>query len=859
MLKQVLEQVKSMPTEYRGAPFWSWNGKLEEKELREQINILHEMGLGGFFMHSRVGLATPYLSDEWFDAVRTCIDEAKKLNMFAWAYDEDRWPSGFAGGAVTKNPDYSMRYVMYDELPAGAKVKPDPEGIKTIAYFAVKLTPDNKRIISYRRTDGPAKTLEKGEKSLHFYRKIMIKTSYYNGETYVDTMNPDAMKEFIRVTHEAYKKEISKKDFGTTMPGFFTDEPTYSPGEVILGITWTDKLPEKFKKKFGYDLVDVLPEVFYRTKDEDFSRIRYHFYNLCTELFVTSFSKQIGDWCEKNGAQFTGHLVCEDTALTMTNKIGMPMRFYEYMQSPGIDLLTEHWNIFETAKQCSSVARQFGRRWRLTETYGCTGWDFSFLGHKALGDWQFALGINLRCQHLSYYTMEGQAKRDFPASIFYQSPWYKHYSYVEDYFARLGAALSEGEEQRDLLVIHPVESTFGVADCYTFYVDFVYEPEQFPLIRLRNRLLGANIDYDFGDEEMMSRHASLKKGGKEPVLKLNLADYKSVLVPELRTIRKTTLDLLADFQKAGGLVAYQGEPPAHLDGEKSDVPRQIFKNFVKVNDKNIISVLEPAARRVSIADTKGQEIVPALHLLRKAEKHQTLFICNLGMVPGEIQTEEPWVRDRTLTFDKVKVSLNGVTAKSKVFELDLNSGTLYKVDAKIVNGAAKFDTSLDVCGSRLFFITEENLAASKSAVTDQKSGRKIALKQDALNFKLDEQNVLILDQAQYSVDGGEFSNSRYILEIDETLRTGLLDTEERSGKMVQPWFYEDVKREPKRILDLKVRFIFTATMPRKKIAFWRLNSRNSMTLRLTALKSSRKMKASGATKVCVNSVFRRVS
>ncbi|MFR9233929.1 MAG: hypothetical protein ACLVLH_13395 [Eisenbergiella massiliensis] len=38
--------------EYRGKPFWSWNGKLEEKELK-RINVMKGMGFGGFFMHSR--------------------------------------------------------------------------------------------------------------------------------------------------------------------------------------------------------------------------------------------------------------------------------------------------------------------------------------------------------------------------------------------------------------------------------------------------------------------------------------------------------------------------------------------------------------------------------------------------------------------------------------------------------------------------------------------------------------------------------------------------------------------------------------------------------------------------------------
>lgn len=79
---------------YRGSPFWAWNGKLEPEELRRQVRVMHRMGLGGFFMHSRIGLDSAYLSNEWFDCVGACVDEANKLGMDAWLYDEDRWPSG---------------------------------------------------------------------------------------------------------------------------------------------------------------------------------------------------------------------------------------------------------------------------------------------------------------------------------------------------------------------------------------------------------------------------------------------------------------------------------------------------------------------------------------------------------------------------------------------------------------------------------------------------------------------------------------------------------------------------------------------------------------------------------------------
>ena len=102
--------------EYRGLPFWSWNGKLEPEKLRRQIRSFHEMGFGGFFMHSRVGLETPYLGKEWFECIRASIDEAEKRNMLACLYDEDRWASGAAGGFVTCDPAFRAKLLYLNRL-----------------------------------------------------------------------------------------------------------------------------------------------------------------------------------------------------------------------------------------------------------------------------------------------------------------------------------------------------------------------------------------------------------------------------------------------------------------------------------------------------------------------------------------------------------------------------------------------------------------------------------------------------------------------------------------------------------------------------------------------------------------------
>ena len=89
---------KNADTPYRSKPFWAWNGKLEEKELKYQLQIFKEMGMGGAFFHSRTGLITEYLGEEWFSLVNACADECERQGMEGWLYDEDRWPSGTAGG-----------------------------------------------------------------------------------------------------------------------------------------------------------------------------------------------------------------------------------------------------------------------------------------------------------------------------------------------------------------------------------------------------------------------------------------------------------------------------------------------------------------------------------------------------------------------------------------------------------------------------------------------------------------------------------------------------------------------------------------------------------------------------------------
>ncbi|MGI5870219.1 MAG: glycosyl hydrolase [Kiritimatiellia bacterium] len=805
MKKSLASTLKNPGKTFRGAPFWAWNAKLSPAELRRQIRIMKQMGLGGFFMHSRVGLNTEYLGKDWFACVKACTDEAQKLGMDAWLYDEDRWPSGAAGGKVTKVfPEHRMRRLLMKDCTDGADIEPDGAPV-TLAWFAVAGKTDKNAIASYRRLAGPDAPLAKGETLLRFYDRADAPSSWYNDGTYLDTLSTEAVDKFIEITHEAYLAQCGE-DFGKTIPGIFTDEPNYG------GLRpWTRSFADAFRAMHGYDVLDHLPELFFKVGDEAFSKVRLNFTDTATQLFVDAFGKRIGDWCGRHGLEYTGHLLDEDSLAAQTDVVGETMRFYEHMQAPGIDLLTEHWTIYRTAKQCTSMARQFGRRRRLSETNGCTGWDFPLEGHKALGDWQVALGINLRCQHLAWYSMEAAAKRDYPASIFRQSPWHGVYGAVEDYFARIGEVVfAEGfEEVRDLLVLHPIESAWGVK--ITRDAAPTHETDH-AFLTLSSALLGANIDFDYGSEAVLSRHARIK-GGKFVVAK---AAYKAVVVPPMLTIRASTLKLLADFAAAGGTVCYVGKPPSRVDGASSRAAAKAFKAFTPCTNDNVAASVESVARRVSIAQD-GVETEATLHLLSERKDALSIFVCNTSMpmpTPAD-EMNAPFVRDRVLEYPDAVLKIKS-RARGDVYEVDAMTGAVHRVDFTHEKGAYVIPCPLGRLETRLFVIAKE-----KPGRTQAPRRRRAAFTQHqplpaaALPYKLSEPNVMVLDHASYAVDGAAAGEDKFILAIDKELRAAL-GADPRSGRMVQPWVAGE--RKPEKDLAISLTYAFTCkNVPAKPV------------------------------------------
>jgi len=782
-VEQLEKEFLNPSAKFRAKPFWAWNDELEGGELRRQIRIFREMGLGGFFMHSRVGLKTPYLSEEWFDLVKACIDEARRTDTEAWLYDEDRWPSGAAGGLVTKDPRYQIRY-----LELSRHDHPEtfdwPEPDETAYIFGATFKED--KIAWYKKLDRQEaiQILPQGAEILKFAVRTAEPDSWYNGYTYLDTLNPEAVGKFIEVTHEAYRREVGEH-FGSIVPGIFTDEPNHGgtfdgPPLLPIGMPWTDLLPQRFQEMFDYDVILHLPEIAFDLVDKPFSQVRYHYHRCRARMFVESFSKQIGEWCRRNNLLHTGHVLYEEPISGQVATVSAAMQFYPYMQAPGIDILSQYRREYITAKQCSSVAHQTGRKWVLSELYGCTGWETTFETYKHIGDWQAALGITLRCPHLSWYSMAGEAKRDYPASIHFHSPWWRQFKYLEDYFSRLNVVLTEGEPICDLAVIHPAES---------YYLMFASNWRENGQIKRMDRdyyqmvcwLLGGHLDFDFADEHLLVELAAQIGNDEDgPYLQIGKMKYRAVLVPPVLTVRKTTLELLGQFAQVGGKVVFVDSTPQLVETEPSEDIKEFAQGrTVPFSFDAITNALQDQVRRVSIRDQQNHEATDVFHQFRRIGDDWVIFMVNTN-------------RERSC--DNLNVRLKVELPRGGQIQLwDPATADKDKLAGELTYRTVSFTIDIPPSGSRLVVISskpEELPAHSKPSG----SGNELKLEPAGWNFLLDDHNVLVLDRAdcKAEIDGkGTFSRSQVeILHLDRELRDHL-GIERRGGTMTQPWAVQD--------------------------------------------------------------------
>lgn len=707
------------PADYRSAPLWDWNDKITEEGIDFHMKKFKEGGLGGVFVHPRPGLLTEYLSEDWHHLFDYTVRKAKELDMKVWIYDENSYPSGFAGGHVPAQMPESYIHGTGLKYEVQEIFKPD-----TVIYEAIISQENNKFIDITSSKDSYI-----GKKGVFYlFQKTYGSKSYWYGNfPYVDLLQKGVTQKFLEITMKGYEK-YNKDEFGKTLMGSFTDEPNL---EAAMGpktaFRWTPDLYEEFQKRWGYDLKVNLPSV----ADEigNWKKVRHDYYELLLEMFIDRFAKPYGKYCEDNGLKFTGHYW--EHGWPKPTDGSDEASFYLYHQMPGVDMLGNEYvpggqggqfGNTRAVRELGSSANQTGHKRTLSETYGGAGWEISFANLKKLADWQGVMGVNFVNQHLSYYTIKGVRKFDYPPSFTYHEPWWKDYKEMGDYLGRISMAMASGEQINKAIIIQPNTTAWMYFSRTTKnptpdsiqnnFKSFVYRLE-------RN-----HFEYDLGSENVLKTIGSVKNGN----LIVGKRTYQLVILPEsMQNLDKNTVALLKNYLSEGGKILSFTKTIAFMDGSESDAVNELMKNFssqwtfAQKTDENSVKQL------FALADFSVRESDPAAGELyyqrRMMEDGQLLFFVNTDTL-----------RNATAT----------INAKGKsLIKMDLLDGSCFKLPAKEEKGQLTFEISLSPIGSALYYLSDNEIAEvqAPAATTNELPVAGSGI----INIRPEGENVLVLD------------------------------------------------------------------------------------------------------------------
>ncbi len=783
-------------TRHRARPFWSWNTEVTPEKVRSQIKMFSDMGMGGFVIHSRNGLRTEYMGERFMDMVRLSVEYAESLGLKVWLYDEDRWPSGNGGGKVTSDRRFRQRSLIISRnLPENLGNRDKNEDYLVAAY---RLNFNSEGVLE----DYGISEDECGD--VYAYVHIEDDNPRYNWQSNVDVLNKDAIAKFIETTHEKYYRELGKY-FGNTIEAIFTDEPQgtravyadYSDLSLFTQaqIMWTDDLPDSYEKEFGEDIIAHIPAILWESTNSP--RVRYRYHEHCAKRFKEAYTEQIGAWCKTHGIAFTGHFIYEESFSAQTVCTKDVMRCYADEDIPGIDNLQGKFE-FTTALQCRSVAKQYGKKRIMSELYGVNNWDTSFREYIEQGAWQTALGVTVRVPHLSWMSMLGEGKRDYPATFSYQSPWYLDTCLLEDFFSRLHTVLEEGLPRTEVGVIHPIESFWtvcGPADKTSRTCKA--RDEEFS--KLFDWMSLDGIDFDLINEALLPSQLNIEEGAAF----IGKMKYDTVIVPNCITLRSTTLEALLLMKENGVRIIFAGSTPSLVDGI-ADNSAAIFAQScaqVEYTYEGITSQLAHHRAFELVGKYSGNYVFSDIDY----NGSRWLFLAPAKKVEDK-EDSEAYAHTLKIKGRVAPSVYDAMTGEVRTPEYSYSGDCTY--------------IYLPLYGySTLLLRLENKEQPCQSVVRPPENEFPIELA-STLTYSRAEENVMLLDMAEYSFDKETYLPVTDIMRIDTECRKHWSQSSLTGKLSPQPWSVTD--ENPRR---LYLRFRFDSDTEAKcRLAYERLEN-----------------------------------
>ncbi len=613
MIRNLLNPI----TEYAPVTFWSLNDKLNTEEMERQLLCFKEAGFGGVFLHSRVGLITLYMSDEWLDLIANAVRFGASLGLEMYLYDEDMWPSGYGGGIVPKKDNDFCE--------------------KALLYIDKNHLTENDRIIKK-----------------HSHKYIVARTTpcvytRFNGGCFIDEMNPKAVRYFLETTHEKYFQKMGTM-FGREIKGIFTDEPCYNLHSFHAEphTPFSEYAVDRYERQTGKKFLDGCHLLF--CEEDGYRQFRLDYYKAASEQFEEAFCKQYSDWCKAHGIELVGHLMAEETLADQVAYTGGVMRNYKHFGVAGVDKLFRTNDQTLTLKQLTSVTEMFAKKRALSECFAGMGQDTTFIERKRVVDWQAINGINFVNTHLSHYSMRGERKRDYPPNLNYQQPYFTSEKWNNAYIARLSRIIAESKRIVNVLIIEPYSTAVLEYNPNDYnkelYVDKI-------LTELTTQLEKNRVEYHLITEEDFAAFARVEGD----TIFVNGYHYQTLILPAVKNINNRGYEKLKTFC---GNICKIGAEIGYVDGieQETDINGSYFMDvpaFVAEGLPYLKKVCDINGQIDGIIATKrlldGKEV---LFLSNKSTQNRTFTLLLdkeysvVSLMEGKIYSLKDKIKDNTL-------------------------------------------------------------------------------------------------------------------------------------------------------------------------------------------------------------------
>ncbi len=649
------EGFKEPSIEFWPRPLWFWNNAtVTEEGIEEQMQAYRDLcGYGGFgILPFGKDFKPEYLTEDYFRVYGKALEKAKELGLTMCLYDEYGFPSG---GIGLHGGDGIPRFEQQFPEQTIKRLDKLEDSIVGPAIYEAKI-PSKGKLMSIVAME--TNTLERidltnrvSEELLKWNApegnwKILTFTCVKDPDFIADYLNPEAIRNFIKMTHEKYYKRFSKY-FGTVIGGTFFDEPTMYRAE---GRMWTEKFDEKFVNKYGFSPTRLYPALWYNIGQETESA-RNLLFGFRAELYAKGFSKEVNDWSVAHGVWATGHQDQEEM-LNQVSIAGDFIKSFKYLEVPGIDKIGGNRPAERFYKLTSSAAYNWDRTLVMSETYGAMG---SFGDKKDL-TWnqifsiamdQYAKGINMLIPHAVWYDVNHVT---YKPELSHRNPLYADSLKVFNTFlSRLNYVLQkEARHVADIAILYPIQSLQG--DHYLdgplgFYQGGVDIPFT-DYVDVSNWITSyVGKDFTFIHPEILDEKCSVIDGMLHLENEMNWEEYRILVIPSCKTISLSNLRKIKDFYEGGGSIVFTTRLPsiAVESGKNEDVVnliRSIFPNkessqgiiYTSKKGGKALFISEPAAKnlRKSLAEISGDFDVDYplnedLRYIHKVIKGQDIF------------------------------------------------------------------------------------------------------------------------------------------------------------------------------------------------------------------------------------------